>query len=321
MKNKVIYDRINLGDVMNIVFKVSDNVKEELCKFYKDYMKPVAPQYTVFQAICEDTVVTLYESGKVMFQGMSADVDAKLWIDMEKHLNNRDIDISEKKEEKDRRYYYCSAIGSDEVGTGDYFFPIVVTATYVAKENIKYLESLKVDDSKKMTDEKILRCAPYIIKKIPYETLILSNADYNKYHSLGYNMNKIKAIMHNKVLFKLKSKGYDYDRIIVDQFALPNLYYGYIKEATEKVDDITFITKAESKNLSVAAASVLSRYVFLKEVERMCKDYNIDIPKGAGDKVDTVGKEIVKKYGKEFLDKNCKISFKNTEKILNKIES
>lgn len=316
MKNKVIYDRIVLGDVMNIVFKVSDNVKEELCKFYKDYMKPVAPQYTIFQAICEDTVITLYESGKVMFQGMSADVDAKLWIDMEKHLNDRDIDISEKKEEKDKSLYYCNAIGSDEVGTGDYFFPIVVTATYVSKDNIKYLENLKVDDSKKMTDEKILRCAPYIIKKIPYETLILSNEEYNKYHDLGYNMNKIKAIMHNKVLYKLKSKGYSYNKIIVDQFALPRLYYGYISEAVEKVTNITFTTKAESKNLSVACASVLSRYVFLKEVEKMSKECGIDIPKGAGDKVDAVGREIVKKYGKDFLYKNCKISFKNTDKIL-----
>ena len=29
-----------------------------------------------------------------------------------------------------------ATIGSDEVGTGDYFGPIVVSATYVSKENI-----------------------------------------------------------------------------------------------------------------------------------------------------------------------------------------
>ena len=150
-----------------------------------------------------------------------------------------------------------------------------------------------------------------------HHILILTNEEYNKYHSLGYNMNKIKAIMHNKVLYKLKQRGYNYDRIIVDQFALPKLYYGYIKEAKEKVTDITFTTKAESKNLSVACASVLSRYVYLQEADKMSKTYVIDIPKGAGSKVDEVGKELFKKYGKEFLEKQTKISFKNTDKILN----
>ena len=51
-----------------------------------------------------------------------------------------------------------------------------------------------------LTDEKIKRCAPLITQRIPYESLILTNKEYNEYHTKGYNMNKIKAIMHNKVL-------------------------------------------------------------------------------------------------------------------------
>lgn len=42
-----------------------------------------------------------------------------------------------------------SSIGSDEVGTGDFFGPIVVTATFVSKENIDFLTELGVRDSKK----------------------------------------------------------------------------------------------------------------------------------------------------------------------------
>jgi ribonuclease HIII len=91
---------------MNIVFKVSDNVKEKMLEFYKYKMKDKKPPYSVFQAIEEDTIITLYESGKVMFQGVSADVDANLWIDMEKHLNNKDISIDEKKAAIDKTYYY-----------------------------------------------------------------------------------------------------------------------------------------------------------------------------------------------------------------------
>ena len=303
---------------MTIVFKVSDNIKDKMIEYYMDKRREKTPPYAIFQAEEADTIITLYESGKVMFQGISADIDANMWRDLEKHFNNIDVDTTpteEKKEEIDKSNYYFSAIGSDEVGTGDYFFPIVVTACYMDKENIKYLESLKVHDSKKLTDKKIMSVAPYIIKKIPYETLILSNKEYNKYHNKGYNMNKIKAIMHNKVLFKMKNKGFAYEKIIVDQFALPGVYYNYLKEATNKVTGITFITKAEDKNLSVACASIISRYVFLKEKKKLEEKLGMEIPLGAGTKVDETGKELVKKFGNDILNEISKISFKNTERI------
>ena len=81
-----------------------------------------------------DTVITMYESGKVMFQGTSADVDAAMWgVELEKSKDK-------KTNNNDNIYYNVSAIGSDEVGTGDYFGPIVVTATLVMKDDIAFLE-------------------------------------------------------------------------------------------------------------------------------------------------------------------------------------
>ena len=305
---------------MTIVFKVSDNIREKMIDYYQDKRKDKTPPYAVFQAMEADTVITLYESGKVMFQGISADVDANMWRDMEKHFNNIDVDTrstEEKKEDAvDKSNYYFNAIGSDEVGTGDYFLPIVVTAAFIKKEDIKFLEELGVHDSKKLTDEKIKRCAPLLIKRIPYESLILTNKEYNMYHAKGYNMNKIKAIMHNKVLFKMKSKNYPYQKIIVDQFALPGVYYNYLRGASEKVTNITFLTKAEDKNLSVACASIISRYIFLKEQKKLEESLGFAIPKGAGVKVDEAGRDLVKKHGKDILKSISKISFKNTDRIL-----
>ncbi len=304
---------------MTIVFKVSENIKEKMIEYYKDMCKPLAPPYAIFQAVEEDTVVTLYQSGKVMFQGTSADIDANMWKDQEKHLNNIDVDVrstEEKKQDKDMTHYYFSAIGSDEVGTGDYFLPIVVTAAFVDKKNISFLEKLGVHDSKKLTDKKIMSCAPMIIKKIPYESIILSNKEYNKYHSDGINMNKVKAILHNKMLYKMKEKNLPYQKIIVDQFAYPGAYFSYLKEATNKVTNITFLTKAEDKNLSVAAASVISRYIFLLEQVKLSKKYKMEIPKGAGSGVDKIGKEFIEKFGKDELYNIAKISFKNTERIV-----
>ena len=49
----------------------------------------------------------------------------------------------------------------------------------------------------------------------------------------------------------------------------------------------------------------------------MSEKYGVTILKGASDKVDELGKQIVKKYGTKELDKIAKLNFKNTEKILN----
>ena len=305
-----------------IVFKVSDNIKQQLIDHYYDMREEKTPPYAVFQVKQYDCVITLYESGKVMFQGLGADIEASMWKDLENHFNDRDIDNEVKaKEEKedDKTYYYYDAIGSDEVGTGDYFGPIIVTATLVNKDTTKLLEELKIMDSKKMTDEKILRCAPIIMKKIPYVTFTLSNEKFNDLSNKGFNMNKIKAILHNRVLYELSNKDVSYHKIIVDQFTTPRSYFSYLKQEniTDKVTKITFLTKGESKHLSVAAASVISRYIFLQEMDKLSNKYGVNILKGASDKVDEVGKKIVTKYGKAELNKIAKINFKNTEKILN----
>ncbi|NLC48253.1 MAG: ribonuclease HIII [Tenericutes bacterium] len=306
-----------------IVFKISDNIRPQMVEYYDLLRKDKNPPYSVFQAEEGGTVITLYESGKVMFQGISADVDANMWKDLEKHINNRDINIESKEKEKvedDKSYYYYDAIGSDEVGTGDYFGPIIVTATLVNKNTRKLLEDLKIMDSKKMTDEKIMRCAPIIMKKIPYVTFLLSNKKYNELSSKGFNMNKIKAVLHNKVLYELSNKGLPYHKIIVDQFTTPRSYFSYLKQENinEKVTKITFLTKGESKHLSVAAASVISRFIFLEEISKLSDKYKMNILKGASDKVDNVARQIVEKYGEKELNNIVKLNFKNTNKILEK---
>lgn len=308
---------------MTISYKVSDNLKNEMIEYYQDLKRPNTPQYATFQAEEGGTIITLYNSGKVVFQGISADIDANMWIDLEMHRNKRDIykeiekKDEKKKDEKDFRYYNISAIGSDEVGTGDYFGPIVVTASFVDKNKHMDLIDLGIKDSKKLNDDKVRKIAPILIKDFPHSTIILNNEDYNK--NKDYNMNKIKAILHNKVLVSLlESNDYPYERIIIDQFVYPKKYFEHINEAKKKVTKILFLTKAEDKNLSVAVSSVISRYIFLLEMDKMSNKYNIDIPKGAGPKVDEIGTLIVEKYGENELNKIAKLNFKNTEKILNK---
>lgn len=306
-----------------IVFKISDNLKDKVIEFYKDRALEKHPPYSIFQVKDYDCVITLYESGKLMFQGIGADIEASYWMEEERILNKRDLqsELKSEQEKKDKkaeelnddRFKNISTIGSDEVGTGDYFGPIIVTASFVDIKKKSFLYELGVRDSKKITDEKIIAIAPTLIKEFPHVTYILTPSDYNR---LGItNMNKVKAILHNKVLYALKEKNYNYDKIVVDQFCFPVKYYEHIKATPNKVTNITFTTHAEDKCLSVAVSSIISRYIFIKEMEKLTKEMNMNIPKGAGTNVDEVGVKIVKQYGINKLNELAKLNFKNTEKI------
>ncbi len=311
---------------MTITLKVSEKTKDQMVKFYDDLKKDITPQYAIFQAVDGDTVVTLYSSMKAVFQGKDADLASDYWIETEKINSGHAVvtnSDNKKKETKvfenkndSRDFINCNSVGSDEVGTGDYFGPIVVTASFVKKEDVPFLQNLGVCDSKKLTDQKIIEIAPQISKKIVYKSIILNNNDYNKYHN-DYNMNKVKAIMHNKVLYELMQEKYDVDYVIVDEFAKEKKYYEYLKDAKFVQRNITFITKAEDKNLAVAASSIISRYIFLKEFNKLCKELNMNLPKGAGPEVDKAGMEVIKNFGVTKLKSIAKLNFKNTERIIN----
>ena len=307
-----------------ISFSVCEKTQEMMSKELEWCKRDTTPQYAKWQAKDGDTVITLYNSGKVVFQGKDADLASDFWVTTEK-INSGKVDvknssINKSNTKKDDNFvkskiYYTSSIGSDEVGTGDFFGPIVVTSAYVPKNKIEFLEKIGVKDSKKLNDDQILKLVPKFIKEIEYESLIVSNEEYNNFYSSDNNMNKIKAILHNKVLGKLKSRINDYEYIIVDQFAEPYVYYNYLSGTPNVVKNITFFTKGEDKHLSVACASLISRFIFIKEFNKLSDNLNIMLPKGAGPLVDDAAINIVKKYGFDKLKEIAKLNFKNVEKI------
>ena len=287
-----------------ITLKLTQAQEAKLYEAWSENAK-TPPQYAKWQLRCENCVITCYTSGKTVFQGKEANVYASPFMDEEL--------IQPKLALKD----ILPQAGSDEVGTGDYFGPIVVTATFVSKEDIPFLEKLGVGDSKKIDDSKILKIAPEIAKKIKYKSVILSNREYNENYTKDINMNKIKAILHNRVLYQLVNEVRPkYDYIIVDEFAREARYYDYIKDQKVIQRNITFMTKAEDKNMAVACGSIISRYIFLKEFDKLCDSIHIPLPKGAGKDVDSIGEEVVEKYGEEKLKDIAKLNFKNTERIL-----
>ena len=161
---------------------------------------------------------------------------------------------------------FLPQIGSDEVGFGDLFGPIIVASSYIDSALLEYITSLGVTDSKLLTDEKILEIGPKLISKVPYSELYLPQEKYNQIEQNGFNMNKIKAKMHNRVLLNL-AKKYPTAELKIDQFASEPIYYSYLKEEKEIARPIEFSTKGELAFPSVAASSVIARYAFLKRME------------------------------------------------------
>ena len=292
---------------MNIVIKVDEETKQKMIAYYKDKIRDKKIPYAIFQAQEEDTVITLYESGKAMFQGISADVDASMWAMLQdkKEETNNEEDL-----------YHITSIGSDEVGTGDYFGPVVVCAAYVNIEDIKFLEELKVKDSKQTTDDYIRKIAPTIAKKIDYELLVLSNKEYNEKYKEIKNINKIKAIMHNKVVYTLHQRHSDCNKIIIDEFAKENSYFNYLKEVTNVERNLIFTPKAENKNMAVGAAAILARFTFLEIMDKLSDKYHEPLLKGASSEVDKQAERLIEKYGKEVLEDIAKLHFINTKRIL-----
>lgn len=312
-----------MGKTITKVIRVDNDTKKLMNEFYKDMKRDKTPPYAVFQADTGDTIVTLYESGKAMFQGVSADIEAGMWESIRKDKDNIDYfmdtkDTKIKKEDQVDIPSDIASVGSDEVGTGDYYGPIVVTASFVSKDNIPFLNELGVRDSKKLSDEQILKIVPKIIKKIPYKTIMLSNKEYNDNYGKDMNMNKIKAVLHNKVLTEMV-KDNDYDYIVVDQFEPEKSYYNHLSDMPNPLKGITFITKAEDKCLSVAVSSLISRYIFIKEMDKLGDKYGIFLPKGANYYVEDVGIKLVNKYGEKILHDIAKLNFSNTDRILKEV--
>ena len=91
---------------MTITLKVCEKTKKQMLEFFEDLKRIKTPPYAIFQADDGDTVVTLYESGKAVFQGRDADLASQFWIETEK-INSGKADFTnsdKKKEEKKDNY-------------------------------------------------------------------------------------------------------------------------------------------------------------------------------------------------------------------------
>ena len=299
----------------NRVSLVLDEVlKDKIVSTYEPYQKENKGEYILFFAKRPDLVVTVFKSKKeneykATFLGASALDEARLF--------DPNAQLNEPKKAKEIARWICfeDQIGSDEVGTGDFFGPICVCAAYVSKKDIAYLKNLGVDDSKKLSDERIREIGKELINRISYSQVSLNNEKYNELVEQSMNMNEMKSKLHNQVLLNLKKKYPKVKNFFIDEFTSKEHYFEYLSDIDEVVSDLNFKTKGESYFPCVAAGSIIARYSFLQKMDLMSKKYGMEFPFGSSTKVDKFAEQFVKKFGKAELLKVCKSNFVNYKNL------
>lgn len=221
--------------------------------------------------------------------------------------------------------YFDTALGSDESGAGDYFGPLTIVSAYVPKESIAILEQIGIRKSSKLTDEKILEIVPEFIKikdqtNIVYSAIVLNNQKYNELIGKGLNLNQLKAILHNQALSKTIEKiGFKPERIIVDQFVNEKNYFDYLKIQKNIIDNILFSPAHSNYHISIALSSIIARYMFLKEMDKLSSIAGLDLSKGSNSQA-TNQAAFLLENNPEMLPQVAKVHFINTVKAKEKIK-
>ncbi|MGV3079163.1 ribonuclease HIII [Streptococcus sp. 32226D021BW] len=287
-----------------LVLKPSTQQKQAMLAHYDRYRQASKNPYIEAFFKLAGASLSIYTSGKVVFQGEMAEQEASLWGYE-----------PERSEQSTRPGQDLPMIGTDEVGNGSYFGGLAVVASFVRPEDHAFLKSLGVDDSKKMTDQKICQFAPLLKEKIPHQALLLSPQKYNEVIEQGYNAVSVKVALHNQAIFLLLQKGTQPEKIVIDAFTSSQNYQKYLKkEANQFTNPVTLEEKAEGKYLAVAVSSIIARAMFLENLVQLGQLVGMNLPSGAGSKSDHVAASILKDYGMAGLNQTAKLHFANTQK-------
>jgi ribonuclease HIII len=280
-------------------FNLSADEDKKVLKFLKqsgEVRKPSNP-YISWHVKGGSFSAIMYKSGKFVLQ--TSDINLKENI-------SKEIDNTGEK--------FQPRVGSDEVGKGDFFGPLVVCSCYVSNKELQNLRELGVMDSKRFKDFKIIEIAKKLKENLRHKVKVITPKEYNLLVEECKNVSILLARAHIEVLEnlveELKKDGEEVDFVVVDQFSKNK------KRLTDefKMDiPLRQFHKGES-DIAVACASILARYYFLLEFEKMNEQYDRKFPLGATHVI-SFGKDFVKDFGIDELEKVAKVSFRTMESI------
>ena len=220
-----------------------------------------------------------------------------------------------------QKYFQKNIIGADETGVGDYLTPLVASAVFVPASNVKKLEAIGITDSKKFTDDEIVKLFEIIKPMIKSSVRKMSQKQYN-FLNKKYNANELKMYLHMQAIKSVEERV-DADLIILDAFSNESSLDKYRsrldkeeKELSDWKGKTKYVTKGEMEHVSVAAASIVARAYFIKMMETQNNEWGVKFPLGTNPIVEAFAKDFVIKHGEDNLYNVAKLSFKTTKKIL-----
>jgi ribonuclease HIII len=273
---------------------------------------PFAVEHSLFAYKDDGVTVVGYNSGKLVISGKKTE-------DFIMNILEPQITGVAKfgYDEVHHPEWYTDHAGLDESGKGDLFGPIV-SATVIATEDMVrgWIES-GVKDSKAIgSDAAILRLEKQIrgTPGVVIKTVCGGMRRYNElYVKFGSNLNKLLAWMHaaglDEALKVRESTGEPLPTWgLLDQFSTAPLVQRELKKR-ERDFDLQMRTKAESDPV-VAAASIIARARFVRELNALSVKCGMTLPKGSGGNAKEVAKKLIEKYGDDALADYAKLHFR-----------
>ena len=274
-------------------------------------------QYAHFKAVSEKINIVAYLSGKLTVQGGNAQDFVEFVLEPEilhdYRLSVPDELLSAEKENFD----FSPHIGVDESGKGDFFGPLIIAGVYIDEASGEHLAKSKVRDSKLIKSAKEIITLANEIRQITggkFAVVTLRNETYNNLYNRIGNLNRLLAWGHARVIENVLEKVPDCPRALSDKFGADYLIRNALMEKGRKII-LEQKTKGES-DLAVAAASILAREQFIREMDRLSEEFGMEIPRGANNIVKQRANAIIDKFGVNALERCVKMHFKTYEELM-----
>ncbi len=264
-------------------------------------------QYAVFRAKTSSYIAVLYNSGKFLMQGADVTESSIKFAE----FMGKSAPCTTKNSDSPSISDF-DHIGVDESGKGDFFGPLVIAGVLADKENSQIFLKAGIKDSKKLTDTMILKMAGIIKANSVHSVVVIGNEKYNELYAKFNNLNKLLAWGHARVIENILEKK-PCTHALSDKFGNENL----IKNALlDKGRAITLEQRVRGEeDIAVAAASILARAEYVNRMKTLSNRYEIELPKGASEKVLLTAKKFVQTYDKDKLKMVSKLHFKTFNQI------
>jgi ribonuclease HIII len=273
--------------------------------------KPREVPYARFAFESDKANVVFYESGKLIVQGKGTQEFIEFLLEpeilKEAKLGYETVLNPE---------LLLPRIGVDESGKGDFFGPLCIAGVYVNESVIKAWADLGVRDSKNISSDKKISELADKIRKTPgcVTTVVpIGNEAYNRLYAKMKSVNAMLAWGHARVIENLMGQRHRMNpppvKAISDQFAASKSVIEKALMAQGKELQLVQRHKAE-EDIAVAAASILARDEFVKGLAKLEKQFEVELPKGAGTNVDAAAKKFVEERGAGELAKISKLHFR-----------